>query len=150
VDPDNELLTTDNELLTTDNELLTTDNEGAAYDSYVRNLKSENHFLNKFANACLASVGAVDEDVSRSTTARGAKSSQMFLAFLLTIRLRIVLLHSKRAPGSKWLHWRQLCNSARQLAQVVSKSITPGALAPQAEHLTTSPNAIIFGERGAS
>src|SRR5689334_2754496 len=58
------------------------------------------YFLNRFANACFASFGA-PEEVSRSTTVRGANSSQVLRAFLLTMRLGIDLPHSKCAPGSK-------------------------------------------------
>jgi len=58
------------------------------------------YFLKRFANACLASVGA-PEEVSRSTTVRGAKNSHVFRAFLFTMRLGIDLPHSKWAPGSK-------------------------------------------------
>src|SRR5258707_13807553 len=61
------------------------------------------HFLNSFANASRAFVGGPDE-VSRSTTIRAANSSQVLRAFLFTIRLAIDLLHSKWAPGSKYVH----------------------------------------------
>ena len=65
--------------------------------------RSKLHFLNNFANAARASVGAPDE-VSRSITVRGANSSQVLRAFLFTIFAVIGLLHSKRAPGSKYVH----------------------------------------------
>lgn len=58
------------------------------------------YFLNKFAKAWRASVGA-PEEVWRSTTVRAAKSSHALRAFLFTIFKGIVLLHSKRALGSK-------------------------------------------------
>ncbi len=58
------------------------------------------YFLNKFANACLASVGLPDE-VSRSTIVRGANSSHGFFPPLFTMRAVIGLRHSKREPGSK-------------------------------------------------
>src|SRR5437764_10006504 len=67
-------------------------------------LKAKNdYFLNSFANAWRASVGG-PEEVSRSTTVRGVKSSQMLRAFLFTIRAVIGLLHWKRALGSKYVH----------------------------------------------
>jgi len=65
------------------------------------------YFLNKFANAWRASVGAPDE-VCRSTTVRGTNSSQVLRAFLLTMRAGIDLLHWKCALGSKYEHWRQV------------------------------------------
>src|SRR6185369_5938577 len=65
------------------------------------------HFLNRFANAWRASVGAPDE-VCRSTTVRGTNSSQVLRAFLLTMRAGIDLLHWKCALGSKYVHWRQV------------------------------------------
>lgn len=52
------------------------------------------HFLNSLANAARASVGA-PEEVCRSTTVRGAYSSHVLLAFLLTMRFVIFVLHSK-------------------------------------------------------
>ena len=61
------------------------------------------HFLNSFANAWRASVGA-PEEVSRSTTTRAANSSHVLRALLFTIFAVIGLLHSKRAPGSKYVH----------------------------------------------
>src|SRR6266850_2893549 len=61
------------------------------------------HFLKSFANASRAFVGGPDE-VSRSTTIRAANSSQVLRAFLFTIRFGIDLLHSKWAPGSKYVH----------------------------------------------
>ena len=61
------------------------------------------YFLNRFANAWRAFVGG-PEEVSRSTTVRGAKSSQILREFLFTIRAVIGLLHSKRALGSKYAH----------------------------------------------
>ena len=69
--------------------------------------KLSSHFLKRFANAWRASVGAPDE-VCRSTTVRGAKSSHTLRAFLFTMRAGIVLLHWKRAPGSKYVHCRQV------------------------------------------
>src|SRR5688572_9032399 len=58
------------------------------------------YFLKSFANASRAPVGGPD-DVWRSTTIRVANSSQVLRACLSTIRAGIVLLHSRRAPGSK-------------------------------------------------
>ena len=65
------------------------------------------YFLNKFANACLASVG-FPEDVSRSTTVRAENNSQSFRAPLFAMRAVIGLRHSKRAPGSKEVQCRQV------------------------------------------
>jgi len=107
------------------------------------------YFLKSFANACRASVGAPDE-VWRSTTVRGAKSSHVLRAFLFTMRAGIVLLHWNVALGSKYVHWRHECSSARQFGHVLSNVMLGGALAPHDEHFTASPNAIIFGERGPS
>ncbi|HKN82646.1 MAG TPA: hypothetical protein VJW17_04390 [Pyrinomonadaceae bacterium] len=105
--------------------------------------------MNRFANAWRASVGG-PEEVSRSTTVRGAKSSQVLRAFLFTIRAVIGLLHWKRALGSKYVHWRQACSSALHFVQEVSNLMLGGAFAPHEVHFTVSPNAIIFGERGPS
>src|SRR5688572_20238906 len=58
------------------------------------------YFLKSFANASRAPDGG-PEEVWRSTTIRVANSSQVLRACLSTIRARIVLLHSRRAPGSK-------------------------------------------------
>ena len=69
----------------------------------VASAKNPSYFLNSFANASRASVGGPDE-VWRSTTIRVANSSQVLRACLFTIRAAIVLLHSKRAPGSKYVH----------------------------------------------
>lgn len=107
------------------------------------------HFLNNFANAARASVGAPDE-VSRSTTVRAANSSHVFRAFLFTMRAVIGLRHWKRAPGSKYVHWRQVWRSPLQFGQELSKPIDGGACAPHEAHFTFSPKAIIFGERGPS
>lgn len=115
-------------------------------DCYARQSR---HFLNSFANASRALVGAPDE-VSRSTTVLGANSSQVLRAFLFTIRFGTGLLHSKRAPGSKNVHCRQVCKSARHFKQVVSRWIAVGAFAPHEVHFTVSPKAIIRGERGPS
>jgi hypothetical protein len=71
-------------------------------------------------------------------------------AFLLTMRAVIGLLHWKRAPGSKYVHWRQVCRSPRHFSQELSREMTAGAFAPHEEHFTVSPNAIIFGDRGPS
>ena len=60
----------------------------------------ERYFLNSFAKADRASVGAPDE-VCFSTTLRAVNSSQVLRAFLFTIFTVMGLLHSKRAPGSK-------------------------------------------------
>ena len=107
------------------------------------------HFLNSFANASRAFVGGPDE-VSRSTIMRAANSSHSLRACLFTIRAGIVLLHSRRAPGSKWVHWRQLWRSTLHFGQVLSKLMFVGAFAPHAVHFDDSPNAIIRGERGPS
>ena len=61
---------------------------------------SNTYFLKSFANASRASEGG-PEEVWRSTTIRVANSSQELRACLSTIRAGIVLLHSRRAPGSK-------------------------------------------------
>lgn len=107
------------------------------------------YFLNKLAKACLASVGA-PEEVCRSTTVLEVNSSQVLLAVLFTIRFRIVLLHSKRAPGSKYVHCLQVCRSPRHFVQALVKPILASSFTPHAPHLDTSPKAIIFGERGPS
>src|SRR2546423_15567853 len=77
------------------------------------------YFLNRFANACLASVG-FPEEVSRSTTVRAANNSHSFRAPLFAIRAVIGLRHSKRAPGSKEVHCRQVWRSALQFGQQLS------------------------------
>ena len=107
------------------------------------------HFLNSFANASRALDGG-PEEVSRSTTVRGSNSSQVLGAFLFTIFAVIGLLHSNRAPGSKYAHCRQACSAALHVGQVLSTVIFGGAFAPHAVHFTASPNAIIRGERGPS
>jgi hypothetical protein len=107
------------------------------------------YFLNKFANAWRALVGA-PEDVSRSTTLRGANSSHSFRLPLFATRAVIGFRHSKCAAGSKETHARQVCRSALHFGQVLSKSITTWTVALQAGHFTLSPKAIIFGERGPS
>jgi len=61
------------------------------------------HFLNSFANASRAPVGG-PEEVWRSTTIRVANSSHVLRACLFTIRAGIGFVHSKRAPGSKYVH----------------------------------------------
>jgi hypothetical protein len=71
-------------------------------------------------------------------------------ACLFTIRFGIDLLHSKWAPGSKDVHWRQLWRSALQFEQEVSTLMMAGAFAPHAAHFDASPNAIMRGERGPS
>jgi hypothetical protein len=107
------------------------------------------HFLKSFANAARASVGA-PEEVCRSTTVRTANNSHVFRAFLFTMRAVTGLLHSKRALGSKYAHWRQVCSSALQVGHELSAPIAAVIFAPQEVHFTDSPNAIIFGERGPS
>src|SRR6185436_149840 len=104
------------------------------------------HFLNSFANASRAFVGG-PEEVWRSTTIRPANSSQVLRACLFTIRAVIGLVHSRRAPGSKYVHCRQLCRSALHFGQVLSKFIFGGAFAPHEAQFNDSPNAIIRGER---
>ena len=74
---------------------------------FEKGLRFSLYFLNKFANACRASVGP-DDDVSRSTTVRAANNPQSLRACLLTIRAVIGFRHSNRAPGSKKLHMRQV------------------------------------------
>jgi len=107
------------------------------------------HFLNSFANASRASVGG-PEEVSRSTTIRAANSSHSLRACLFTIRAGIGLLHSRRAPGSKCVHCRQLWRSALHFGQELSNLMFAGAFAPHAVHFEASPNAIMRGERGPS
>ncbi|HBB87596.1 MAG TPA: hypothetical protein DC047_08275 [Blastocatellia bacterium] len=107
------------------------------------------HFLNSFAKASRAPVGGPDE-VWRSTTIRVANSSHSLRACLFTIRTGIGLLHSRRAPGSKCVHWRQLWRSALHFGQELSTMMFAGVFAPHAVHFDASPNAIIFGERGPS
>lgn len=58
------------------------------------------HFLNRFANACRASVG-LPEEVSRSITVRDVNSSHVLRPPLFMMRTVIGLRHSKREPGSK-------------------------------------------------
>ena len=74
----------------------------------------------------------------------------MLRACLFTIRAAIDLLHSKRAPGSKYVHWRQLWRSALHFEQELSMLMCGGAFSPHAVHFDASPNAIILGERGPS
>lgn len=107
------------------------------------------HFLNSFENASRAFVGGPDE-VSRSTTIRVANSSHSLRACLFTIRAGIGLLHSRRAPGSKYVHCRQLWRAALHFAQELSKLMFGGVFVPHAVHFDASANAIICGERGPS
>ena len=107
------------------------------------------YFLNNFANDARASVGGPDE-VSRSTTVRAANSSHVLRAFLFTILTVIDLRHSKRALGSKYVHWRHVWKSALHFGQVLVRVMFVGAFAPHTVHFTVSPNAIIRGERGPS
>ena len=62
--------------------------------------QKEIYFLNNFAKAARASLGA-PEEVCRSTTVRAVNSSHVLRAFLFRMRAVIGLLHSKRALGSK-------------------------------------------------
>src|SRR2546423_5187956 len=110
---------------------------------------SGDYFLNRFANAWRASLGA-PEEVSRSTTVRVAKRSHWLRPPLFRMRAVIDLRHSKREPGSKYEHCRQVCRSALHFGQALSKSIFDCTIALQAAHLIFSPNAIIRGERGPS
>src|SRR6185369_9434990 len=110
---------------------------------------SSSYFLKRFANAWRALVGVPDE-VSRSTTLRGANNSHSFRLPLFTTRAVIGFRHSNRAAGSNETHARQVCRSALHFGQVLSKSITTWTVALQAGHFTLSPKAIMLGERGPS
>jgi len=112
---------------------------------------SDAYFLNKFSNAARASFGfrLAGVDVSFSRVTRISNSSQELRSSFFAIRSFTGCMHSKRLPGSKYVHCLQECSSNPHFAHFPSVGI-PCSTVPHCAQRDTARVPGRFTGRGPS
>jgi hypothetical protein len=97
------------------------------------------YFLNKFSNACRASFGrkVAGVEVSFSLVTRISNNAHSFRVSFFAIRSFTGCMHSKRLPGSKYVHCLQECSSNPHFGHRPLVGI-PGSRVPHCVHRETA------------
>jgi len=116
-------------------------------------LTPTSYFLNRFSNAARASLGfrLAGVDVSFSRVTRISYNVQSLRASFFAIRSLTGCMHSKRLPGSKYVHCLQECNSNPHFGHCPSPELAvPCSTVPHCAHRDTARVPGRFTGRGPS
>lgn len=103
--------------------------------------RSGAYFLNRFSNAARASLGfrLAGVDVSFSRVTRISYSVQSLRASFFAIRSLTGCMHSKRLPGSKYVHCLHECSSNSHFGHCPSPELAaPCSTVPHCAHRETA------------